>query len=123
MKVIKSGNCVMGVCGTPTPLTDIMGKELFVGDVVALYYKNINSYEFSGTYTYIADGQFDTFSNGAVVCCGVSRPFVMGIKDAGIGDKWQVKKVKKIPILNGYRTPHSFDDIELVTKFRNGYFV
>lgn len=121
MKVIKSGNCIIGIVGMPTPILDFIGKPLFIGDLVKVFHFDSDSrISVDHGLSYVADDNFDTFTDGSVSCKGVSNPFVMGIKEVALGVKgefggfWHVKKIKRYNIKNrkGRCYPHSIEDIE-----------
>lgn len=126
MKVVKSGNCIMGIVGTPTPMTDLMGKELFVGDLVRLFFFDLDGRVCSSHgLTYVADGGLSAQYGESVSCDGVSKPFVMGIKECNLGEfqdyggYWHVKRIKRYSIKNrkGIYTPHTIEELEALKSF------
>jgi len=95
---ILSGNSVKGRCGKKTNLKDRLGKSLFVGDIVALFYRdNLDLYQFQGL-TAIVDDEYITYSNGSIIVANQNpQAFVMGIKDSDImleNCEWSVERVK-----------------------------
>lgn len=71
---IFSGKCLLGICGTPTELKDTWGKELFVGDIIAVVSENYRS----DTMTVVAQHGYTTFTNGEIKIEKDLRPFPMG---------------------------------------------
>jgi len=132
MKVIKSGECIVGIVGTATSMTDLMGKDLFVGDLVRLFLFDEDSrISVDHGLTYVADGDFDTYSDGSVSCNGVCKPFIMGISSCKLGDiqdhggYWHVKKVKRYNLKKervGWCNPHHTQEIDMPKSFFKGYF-
>ena len=80
---VYSGKCEHGVCGRPTNLTDAVGKELFIGDIVVVTSRDgvIHS------LTVVMDAR--PFDN-------TESPFIMGIASVDIAkdESWRVDKVK-----------------------------
>lgn len=125
MKVIKSGDCIMGIVGTPTPMKDLMGKELFVGGLVRLFHFDSDGRVCSDHgLTYVADGSINAYSEIAS-CDGVADPFIMGIKHCKLGETqdyggyWHVKKVKRYNIKNrkSLYTPHTIEEADVPKSF------
>lgn len=94
---ILSGDSVQGRCGKETNLKDRLGKSLFVGDIVALFYKdNLGLDQFQGL-TAIVDDEYTTYSDGSIIINQNPKAFVMGLKDCDIMLKnceWSVERVK-----------------------------
>ena len=96
---IYSGTCRMGNCGEKTKLTDIAGKELYVGDIVLVLVMDemraCDSYRLSA----IVSDRWETYNDKIYKEKeGDVEYFVMGIKSIDFmdkdSDKWLVKKVK-----------------------------
>ena len=110
MKVIKSGECINGICGEPFDKTDSFGNPLCVGDIVQIWH--ITSGEFdngSGDgFTAVVNEKYTSFADGTHQENAEYSTFVMGIKDSvilqpddfenddGEGNLtgWCVKKIK-----------------------------
>ena len=100
---VYSGKCYKGECGTPTAMTDVMGKPLRVGDIVLSFHEYHPSKEgFPPTacdhLTVVVDGRFVSYSDGSIESVDGSC-FVMGLK--GVcedcvpdSDKWSVMLLK-----------------------------
>ena len=69
-KILKSGPISMGVCGTPTSMTDSFGEKLYVGDIVNVWYAEPAP---EGRSLNAEDPEFVVQSEG-------EEPFIMGMK-------------------------------------------
>lgn len=81
-------------CGLPTHLTDESGKELHTGDQVIIFNLNNGDVPFIGEITAIVIDQFGNWIPSKAH--EKQKPYIMGIKDAPVGDKgWSVRLHKK----------------------------
>lgn len=97
-----SGNCLLAIIGLPTKLKDIHGKTCHTGDIVLLWSRDeFSDPEFGFPHnhglTSIVEDKYTTYSTGEIKHEKDGKPFVMGIKNAGIGADsiWAVEIVKK----------------------------
>jgi hypothetical protein len=95
---ILSGNSVKGRCGRETNLKDRNGKPLFIGDIVALFYRgNLRLERFEGL-TVVVDDEYTSYSDGTTVVTNQNpQAFIMGIASCNIMSEnceWSVERVK-----------------------------
>lgn len=96
---VYSGTYREGICGETTPLKDMTGKDLFVGDIVMVSVIDKMGICDNTGLTVVVSDRFTSYSNGThVVKEGDICYFVMGIKTIDFmdkdSDKWIVKRVK-----------------------------
>lgn len=97
--ILKSGECFQGIVGKPSGLTDVDGKELYIGDVVLVL--NIDDYDRSHNRITSQFG-LEYVCQNSKDCSYDEDMFVMGIKgsyqnrDGEItqDEEWVVFKVK-----------------------------
>lgn len=96
---ILSGKCRIGDVGEATPLKDITGKGLFVGDIVIV--STIDSMGICDNHglSVVCSDKWTSYSDGTHVAKeGDIEYFVMGIKNVDFmgkdSEKWIVKRVK-----------------------------
>ena len=76
----KKGDRKLGDCGEATPLIDLFGKDLFVGDIVISF----------------LEGEYGVYRLSVVVKDDIEY-YVMGLRGVDFMDnenKWRIKKVK-----------------------------
>lgn len=100
---IFSGQCFMGVCGTPAGFNDMRGTPLRVGDIVATFTVRENKdadgewldYFPDSLTAIVADG-WDTYQDGSIEERGEHVAFPMGIRSVAMDEpgNWRVLKLK-----------------------------
>jgi hypothetical protein len=101
---VYSGKVREGLCGDATPLVDVDGKPLFVGDIVIPSTIDEFGICYNTGLSVVVSDRYTSYSNGShVEKEGEIEYFVMGIKSVNFMNKpaqdqyqkeWMVKKVK-----------------------------
>lgn len=98
MMYVYSGNCREGDVGTPTPLKDVRGEQLYVGDIVVV--ASVDSFGVSFFYglSVVVSTKWTSYNNGLhEINDKPEEFFIMGIKDVNFMKEdsgWYIRKVK-----------------------------
>ena len=68
-KILRSGNVYMGTCGDPTDLYDSNGNNLKVGDLVAIWTRDVKERGWNDKPTFVVQEK-------------IGVPYIMGLKGA-----------------------------------------